>query len=474
MGKLNIDADVSARAVFDFFEQISEIPRGSGNTKKIADYLVSFAKTRRLIYERDSFDNVIIKKGATEGYESRPTVIIQGHTDIVADKIKTSQRDLLNEGLDIYLDGDFIRARETTLGGDDGIAVAYALALLDARDIPHPAIEAVFTSDEEIGLIGAGGLDTKSLDGKIMINVDSDDEGVFTVGCAGGLRMDLDFDVLHCERANRGYELSLSGLMGGHSGVEINRGRLNAIKCVGKILSAIKDVRLSKIDGGNADNAIPRDAAAVFSSNMPYDELLHIVKNTEKALKEIDTGAILTLNEVGNIGIYSENDSKRVIRTLDFLPSGVIAMEEKMPDMVQTSMNVGIIETHKAGITVSASLRSSKKDAKAALKARVRAIGESEGARVGERGEYPEWEYKPESHLRTVMEEVYREQYGKEPSVITIHAGLECGIFSEKIEGLDCVSIGPDGFDIHTPDERLSVSSAVRVWKFIKEVLKRI
>ena len=249
-----------------FFEEISAIPHGSGNCSAIADYLVSFAKERSLTHMRDAADNVIIKKPATEGYEDRPTVIIQGHTDMVAEKLATLAKDMKTEGLELVRDGDFLRAVGTTLGGDDGIAVAYALALLDSDDIPHPALEALFTSDEEIGLLGASAVDPAWLDGRIMINVDSDEEGVFTVGCAGGVRVDIALDVKSATCDTPAYSLSVSGLLGGHSGIEIDKNRSNAIKLTAELLSTVEGARLVKLEGGNADNAIPRDAYAVFTA----------------------------------------------------------------------------------------------------------------------------------------------------------------------------------------------------------------
>ena len=474
MGKLNLENAASAGAVFDFFEEISEIPRGSGNTKKIADYLENFAQKNSLWYKRDALDNVVIKKGATAGKEASPTVILQGHTDIVADKIKTSTRDMVNEGLELYLDGDFIRARETTLGADDGIAVAYMLALLASRDIPHPAIEAVFTSDEEIGLIGATGLDTSVLDGKIMINVDSDEEGVFTAGCAGGVRVDFKFSNFERTLGKKLYKLSVSGLFGGHSGVEIHKNRLNAIKALAKTLDEFSDVELSEIYGGSADNAIPRDAYAVFCTSLSHDALKELASKLESELQAREGNARVVLENAGEGAAFSEKDSRRVLALIEKIPYGVIAMEAHVEGAVESSMNLGVINTCDDGISLTASIRSSKRAKKHSLMDEVRTLGEDFGASVSYRGEYPEWEYKENSVLRELMCKLYREKYGKDACVIVIHAGLECGIFSDKIEGLDCISIGPDEFDIHTPEERVSVSSAVRVWEFIKDVLKNI
>ena len=475
MGNLNICEYPAVTSVFEFFEEFSKIPRGSGNTLAIANYLVDFAKARGLEYIKDDFNNVIIKKDATAGYENRPTVILQGHTDIVADKIATSDIDLLNDGLTLYRDGDFIRAKETTLGADDGIAIAYALAILDSNDIPHPAIEALFTSDEETGLIGATNLDASHLSGKTMINIDSDEEGVFTVGCAGGLRMDLDFSLGEKEEVASYYSLTVSGLMGGHSGVEINKGRLNAIKSAVAALAKFHNVRLIEFEGGNADNAIPRYASVKFTASTKKSDIFLQTKAVQMAFEKEEAGIKIDVSEINESALaFCEEKTKSVILALLSLPSGVYSMEEAMPDMVETSMNVGIVKTYENNIVVSASLRSSKGKSKAELKSLVRSIGEANGAEVSERGEYPEWEFKEESHLRDCMKAGYKRQYGKEPSVITIHAGLECGIFSKKIEGLDCVSIGPDNFDIHTPDEHLSISSSARVFEFIKAVLREI
>lgn len=474
MGKLNIDVSQGAKRVFDFFEEISAVPRGSGNTKGIADYLVSFAKTRRLLYYRDECDNVIIKKGATVGYENRPTVILQGHTDIVADKIKGSTRDLVNEGLELYLDGDFIRAKETTLGSDNGIAVAMALAILDSRDIPHPAIEALFTSDEEIGLIGATALDTSHLTGKTLINLDSDEEGIFTVGCAGGLRVDMDFAIKKNEVAKSLYSLSVAGLIGGHSGIEINKNRFNANKVLAELLSLARNVEIAEIYGGNADNAIAREAGAIFKTDSSEEELLTLIKKKEAELKTETENAHIALKKLEGGAVFSRTDTERVLSLILSLHSGVVRMERNIPDMVETSMNLGVVGMTENGVRVTVSVRSSKADRKEEVKKEVRKLAAQNGALVSERGEYPAWEYKQESHLREVMVGVYREKYGREPVVITIHAGLECGIFSEKIKDLDCVSIGPDELDIHTPDERLSVSSTERVYEFLLEVLKKI
>ncbi len=473
-----------AESVFRFFEEISKIPHGSENTGPIADYLVGFAKARGLEHHRDGFDNVIIKKPATAGYEDRPTVIFQGHTDMVADKLPSCDKNMLLEGLDLYRDGDFLRARGTTLGGDDGVAIAYALAVLDSSEIQHPNFEALFTSDEEIGLIGASALDTSRLNGKLMLNIDSDIEGIFTVGCAGGLRMDIRLPLEKKESVPALYKLTVSGLLGGHSGMEIDKGRANAIKVLSEVLGACDSPLIASVSGGNADNAIPRSAEALYTIknswdgcmwNFEYSTRNFVIPSVLKKYTEAEPDISITLEPVeGEALAFDAFDSAKILRLMNRLPSGVRAMSEEIPGLVETSSNLGIVSCDESGFTASISLRSSKNAEKDALRHEIRMIGEGLGGGVSERGEYPAWEYRKGSHLCDVMSRVYSDMYGKNPEIITIHAGLECGIFSEKIEGLDCVSIGPDNFDIHTPEEHLSISSTARVFEYLKRVLREI
>jgi len=472
---LNITAPDGAR-IFEFFEEISSIPHGSGNTKLIADYLVSFAKVRGLEALRDSHDNVIIKKKASEGYSSRPTVILQGHLDMVAEKKANSDVDMTKDALKLYIDGDFIRAEDTTLGGDDGVAIAYILALLDGS-YPHPAIEAVFTADEEIGLIGAKALDASSLEGKMLINIDSDEEGIFTVGCAGGVRCDTVMTVEREAFCGEVFKASVSGFKGGHSGVEIDKGRANAIKALGKALLALGDIRIIDVSGGNADNAIPRAAECLFASE--NDALSLLAKVRSELIAEygsIEPDMEFSLEKASDEKAampLSRKDTERVIGLISDTPTGVIAMSRDIEGLVETSLNLGIIRLDDA-FRLTASVRSSLESEKKKLRDRLKAISLQYSADYSERGEYPAWEYKPSSYLCDTMVSVYEKMYNKKPVVQTIHAGLECGIFTEKIEGLECVSIGPDNFDIHTTEEHLSISSTVRVWEYLLEVLKNI
>ncbi len=466
----------NADRVFFYFEEISKIPHGSFNTAPIADYLEDFARSNSLEYVRDAADNVVIKKGASKGFESRPTVIIQGHTDMVAEKTADCEKDLEKDGLDLYVDGDFIRAKGTTLGGDDGVAVAYMLALLESDTIPHPAIEAVFTSNEEVGLLGADALDTSYLNGKIMINVDSDDEGIFTVGCAGGARVDFTVPMKRAALSDKCYKLSVSELLGGHSGVEIDKCRANAIKIGAKILSALGEVRIVSAEGGTKDNAIPREFTVTFTTSHGIVGIFEEAKaDALKAFKGIEPNAKVTLCECDGDDTALDNESSRLfISVLNEVKTGVMAMSEDIKGLVESSENLGIVKLTDNALNFTVSVRSAKADKKAMLIADLKAIGEKYGAEVSVRGEYPAWEYKKESHIRDTACKVFSDMYGKEAKVITIHAGLECGIFSDKMDGLDCISLGPDNYDIHTTEEHLSISSTARVWEFLKNVLKEI
>ena len=473
---INTDDIRSCEKVVRFFEEFSKIPHGSGNTSLIADYLVDFAKTRGLEHSRDNADNVVIKKPATAGYENRPAIIFQGHLDMVAEKKPGATIDMEKEGLTLYRDGDFLKAKDTTLGGDDGVALAYALAVLDSDDIPHPDFEAVFTSDEEIGLLGAVALDPAAVNGRLLINIDSDAEGIFTVGCAGGMRSDISLPVSVESADAESYRLRAYGFKGGHSGVEIDKGRVNACKALAEILALIGEVRIIEVRGGNADNAIPRECECIFSADgFDVENALKTAKESIAKHLDIEPDADVTIEKCGNAShAISAADSKKVISILNELPSGIIAMSSDIEGLVETSLNMGILKTTEDGVNVSFSVRSAKGADKRALGDRLAAIAASYGADYSERGEYPAWEYKKDSHLRDVMVEVYEKMYEKSPEVVIIHAGLECGIFSEKMPGIDCVSIGPDNFDIHTTEERLSLSSLCRVWEYLKEVLKAI
>lgn len=462
--------NLSPTNVFSFFEDICSIPHGSGDTKRISDYCVNFAKERELEYYQDELNNVIIKKPATAGYEAHPAVILQGHLDMVCEKDKDCEFDFLKDGLKIKTEGDYIFAEGTTLGGDDGIAVAMALAVLDSDELSHPAIEAVFTVDEETGMYGAEGLDTSLLDSKILINIDSEDEGVLTVGCAGGARVEIELPVALGAAEGDCYKITVSGLLGGHSGVEINKGRLNSNKVLAAFLNTLEDFSLAYINGGLKDNAIPAFSECVIKTNEDVYAALGKFIESNSCVSEPSLKIIA--EPFGEVAFLSKEDSKKAVALLCELPNGVISMSEDIDYLVETSLNLGILKTENGKMLASFSVRSSKNTEKEALIARLSAIAERYGAAFSTHGHYPAWEYRKNSPLRDKMCEVYEKLYGKSPQVVVIHAGLECGLFSDKIKELDAVSFGPDMQDIHTPRERLSISSTARTYEYLCEILK--
>lgn len=475
---------IEPRAVMGFFEQLCAIPHGSGNTKAISDYCARFARERALEYHQDELNNIMIIKPASPEYEASPPVILQGHLDMVCEKDADCTIDFMSDGLDLATDGKYVFARGTTLGGDDGIAVAIALALLDSQILPHPRLEAVFTVDEETGMYGAAGLDVSPLQGRVMLNIDSEDEGVFTVGCAGGARACCVFPARRERAELMTAQLCVSGLQGGHSGMEIDKGRGNSNLLMGRVLRALADaapVRLVSLSGGAMDNAIPLETRAVVA--LPPENagvLLSVVEHMDAVLKNelraSDSGVYVSadISSVRPVSAVTAEDSLVIIDALVLFPNGVQEMSMDIPGLVQTSLNLGILKLEEEHLCASFSLRSSVGSQKELLKKKLERIAARLGGSVSFSGEYPAWEYQADSPLRELMVRVYREQYGAEPEIMAIHAGLECGLLAEKLPGLDCVSFGPDLIDIHTCREKMDIESVQRVWAFLLEVLKRM
>ncbi len=464
--------------VLFYFEEISKIPHGSGNTDKIAEYLTEFAKEHGLFAKRDSINNVTIKKLGTVGYENHSPIILQGHLDMVIAKTDDCKKDLLNEGISILREGDFLRADGTTLGADDGVAIAYALALLESDDIPHPPLEVILTSDEEIGLIGAIGFDASHIEGHTLINIDNGGEGVFTVGCAGGLHVEISLPMYKADTEAKNTQISIFGLIGGHSGAEIHKCRENAIKILGEVLCEVckaTPVRLYSIVGGDADNAIPQSAKAIVQvPDEKLDTVSRILTSVCNKYREIEPNIDFSIKNTGVGKAYTEEDTKKLISLICELPNGVIAMSEDIKGLVETSLNLGIINTETDRISLAILLRSSKDTEKRILAKRVCAVATSRGARLTESGEHPGWDIKKNSAIRDIMKNTYKKLYGKDVIIEATHAGLECGIFFDKIENLDCISIGADTLDAHTVKERLSLPSFSRMWLFLKEVLSAL
>ncbi|MEE1077903.1 MAG: aminoacyl-histidine dipeptidase [Agathobacter sp.] len=479
MSKLN---NLEPQKVFYYFEEISNIPHGSGNTKEISDYLVKFANDRGLFVSRDSLNNIIIKKDATPGYENAVPIIIQGHTDMVCEKENDCNIDFEKDPLDLYVDGDYLRARGTTLGGDDGIAVAYALAILDSDDIAHPKLEVVLTVDEEVGMLGAFDMDLSSLEGKKMLNIDSDLEGHFLTSCAGGMCVIADIPVKRVSQSGTKLELKVTGLQGGHSGGEIHQERGNASILMGRLLNLLlKNVPygIETLQGGLKDNAIPRECVStILVPTEAKEAVCQIVAEFDSVMKQefaiSDSQVSVLVKDLGEdtLEILDYASVNRIVFYLHTIPNGVQHMSKIMDGLVETSLNLGIMELKKDALHTTTSIRSSVSSRKEDLCDKCIQIIEMVGGEATVEGAYPAWEYKNNSPLRDEIAKAYHNLYGKEPIFEAIHAGLECGIFSEKIEGLDCVSFGPNNLDIHTPMERLSISSTKRVWEFLIEFLK--
>lgn len=462
-------------AIFRFFEEISHIPRGSGHSSRIADYLVAFAEERNLEYIRDGWNNVIIKRESSPQLAGSPCVILQAHTDMVIKKDEGCGADMEEKGVTLVYDGDIIRTDGTTLGADDGVGVAYMLALLDGEDLVLPKIETVFTADEEIGLIGAKGLDCSMLSGKKMINIDGGPEGVFIIGSAGGVRFDITLPATKEIASGTSYSLSVSGFRGGHSGVDINKGCGNAIYALAECLNQLPDIRICDISGGVADNAIPDSAVCVFASDFSLSEIEERLFSVISKYKQIENGSKFILEKSLVKSNSFTNDSSEMLASLILgLKNGVISMSQDIPDFVESSQNIGMISTGDDSFILTLSARSGVMEKLEDIKNDVIAKAESLGADVTLSGEYPAWEYNSNSSLTKTVADTYKKMHNRDAKVIAVHAGLECGLFSSKIKGLECVSIGPDAYGIHTSRESLGIRSFISVWDFILKLLANI
>lgn len=468
--------------VFRYFEQLCAVPHGSGNTKRISDLCAGFARELGLRYRQDEANNLVIWKEGSPGYEATPAMILQGHLDMVCAKTEDCTKDMAAEGLDLATDGEWVWAEKTTLGGDNGIAVAMILAILADDTLPHPPLEAVFTTDEETGMDGAKALDCSDLNGRQMLNLDSEREGIFTVSCAGGVRLECFLPGEQTASEDRGYRVILSGLRGGHSGGEIHRGRGSANQLMGRVLYSAWErcpgLRLADIRGGRFDNVIcPHNEAVV---TVPVDQAADL----EAFLREFD-GVLKNEYAVGDPGIalsweaaevpaaFDSGTTSRMLHVLLALPHGVEAMSLDFPDLVQTSLNLGVIGAAEGGLRFTFLVRSSFASQKEMLVQRVRSIVEYVGGTVTERNPYPGWQYRRDSALRERVLAAYRDVSGREGTVTGTHGGLECGLFVEKIPGLDVVSLGPNMRGVHSPREQLSVASTELNYRLVCEILKR-
>lgn len=473
--------------VFRHFREISKIPRGSGNEKGISDYLVLFAKEHHLEAVQDKALNVIIKKPGSKGYENSPGVVLQGHMDMVCEKRPEVEHDFHKDPLNLHVVDDMLYATGTTLGGDDGIAVAMGMAVLASEKIVHPPIELLVTTSEETGMDGAMALNPANISGKTLMNLDSEEEGVLTVSCAGGCSAQIHIPVAW-ENANskdRAFVITVEGLLGGHSGVEIHKGRANANKLMARLLNQLStktEFRLGIVSGGSKHNAIARDAQALICVS-PDDTatLKEQVCCLEKALQnefktaDPDLRIVVKAAEKAPERVMAKESMEHVIRFLYLIPNGVQSMSMDIENLVESSLNLGVVETKEDCVEIISSIRSSVGSIKENIYNTITAIASLIDGTVSAEARYPEWQYNPNSKIRELSVDLYKKLFGKEPVVTAIHAGLECALFAEKFKGqLDMISFGPTIFGVHTAEEHLSIPSTQRTWNYLLEVLKAL
>ncbi len=475
-------SNIEPTTVFSYFEELCSIPHGSTNTKQISDYLVDFAKVKNLRYIQDDSNNVIIFKLGTAGYENSPAIILQGHMDMVAVKDDGVEMDMEQEGPRLQVSEGIISAEGTSLGGDDGIAVSFALAILASDDIPHPPIEAVFTVDEEIGMLGAAALDCTPLTARTMLNIDSEEEGILTCSCAGGATVEctIPCDFASCDDFAQSLVISITNVSGGHSGVEIHKQSANANVLLARFLQALDTpFALANISGGEKDNAIPtwatatiltNDAASVRALAKTYTTIY------QNEFAYTDPSVTVDVTDAENIpAALTSSDTQKFMAYMNALPSGIQRYCAEPAGLVQTSLNMGILRSLESGIRLTFSVRSSVASEKENLIQIITGLTEVlAGGSVSISGDYPAWEYKKSSRLRELMVDVFTKQYGHPPKVEAVHAGLECGIFSAKLPGLDCISYGPNLNDIHTTKETMEIASVQRVWEYTLRVLEAL
>lgn len=471
--------DIEPKKVFEFFYELNQIPRGSGNEKHVSDYLVNFAKKRNLDVIQDEENNVIIRKPASKGYENSKGVILQGHMDMVCVKDEDSDHDFDKDPIDMRLDGDFLKANKTTLGADDGIAVAYAMAILDG-DYKHAPLEVLITTSEETGMNGAFAIKSGMLDGKRLLNIDSEEEGEFLVSCAGGARFHAYFPIQREDFDGKALKLTIRGLTGGHSGGEIIKQRANSNKLMARLLSAIRkttQLRLIKLEGGSKDNAIPSVTKASIvvkdenAAKKATKDLFELFKS-EFAAKE--KSMELEIEDTAADKPFTEKLTNQLTDYLLAVQDGVVKMSEDMDNLVQTSLNTAVIKEANDKIIVVSSVRSSVESEMDFLLDRMEVTAKAFGAETYIGSRYPGWEYQKDSELRDIAKSTYKQVYGKDAVFTAIHAGVECGLLKKVMPDCDMISYGPDMFDVHSPKERLDVKSAKRVFDYTVKLLENL
>lgn len=471
---------IEPKEVFEYFEKICSVPHGSGDMEKISKFCLDFAEENGLKAIRDDGKNVIIYKDATEGYEDAEPIILQGHIDMVCQKTPGSTIDFEKDGIDVFEEDGFLRARGTTLGADNGIAVAMIMAILASKELSHPPIEAVLTTDEEIGMLGATVLDETRLKGRRMINLDAEEEEYVTVSCAGGSDLKI-FLPFHREKAT-GTKLimEIEGLHGGHSGVEIDKGRVNANILMGRMLRYLQkntDLDIISVNGGDKMNAIPLYSKAevvVKDAEKAEEQLKAYFKIVKEEIQSREPGCELKVNcyDKGEFSALCRESANKLVYMLLTTPDGILKMSKDIDGLVETSLNLGVLKTEEDKIFMQYALRSNKASALDFLEDKLSVFAGYNGCSSEVSGRYQPWEYKENSALRDLYIQTYEKKYGKSPHISAIHAGLECAVFSNKIKDLDCIAIGPDMMGVHTTEEKLSISSVKKVYDCLCDTLK--
>ncbi|MBS4956446.1 MAG: aminoacyl-histidine dipeptidase [Clostridium sp.] len=482
---MNILQSLEPKKVFEYFEAISNIPRGSGNEKGISDYLLNFGKSLGLESIQDKALNVIIKKPGTKGYENAPTVIIQGHMDMVCEKNNGVEHDFEKDPLKLRIVDDYIYATDTTLGADNGIAVAYAMAILASNDIPHPPIEVLITTDEETGMSGAMAINKEHIDGKILINLDNEEEGYLLVSCAGGIRSTATLNIEKQDiKDKKLIKINISGLKGGHSGMDIIKERGNSNKILGRVLKGLsKEVEFNivKLNGGSKNNAIPREAEAVITINSSDEKtVIDVIRNWNdiigNELRTQDSGLKIEALSIDDKEEkeFTDESTKKVVDLLYIYPNGINSKSVEIDGLVESSTNLGVLTTSDTAVEFDSAIRSSVPSLKEEIVLRSKTIVELFGGEFTTTADYPGWEYNPDSKIREICQKVHKDLYGNEAKIVAIHAGVECGLFNEKLGDLDMISFGPNLYDVHTPDEHMSISSVRNCYEYLKAILKEI
>ncbi len=460
--------------IYKYFKEISKIPRETYHIDEISNYLVNFAKEKGLEVIQDDTKNVIIKKEASEGYIDHDPIIIQGHMDMVCQKTKDSNHDFSTDGIELIEENGYLKANKTTLGADNGIGMAMTLALLDS-DLKHPKIEAVFTVNEEVGMEGATNLDFNNLKAKRLINIDSEDEGILTAGCAGGIRVEVTYQGELISKEGYLYTLNITNLLGGHSGIDINKNRVNAIKCIGEFFSTINNFYLVSINGGKVDNAICDDCTIKFLLE-DYFEFNSLVDSLNEYLQSRgEINSLVTIEEEKTTAnTFRLEDTNNIINYIYNSRNGVIAYEEGLDDLVKTSLNFGVISTDNNIIHIKHSVRSSSDVERDEVVDMIKSNANSINASVETKNPYSGWKYNEKSSLRSLLERLYKEMYDEDLVINVVHAGLECGIFLGKRNDLDCVSIGPTILGAHTPEEKVEIESVNRTYEYLIKILENL